>query len=593
MLELTQFGPMAPALLTLAVVAVMFALFVSEAYSTETVAIAGAAVLLAAGVLTIDDLTSAVANPAPIAIAAMFVISGALVRTGALERVGGALSRSVKTSPVATLAGLGAFTLFASAFMNNTPVVLILIPIATQMAASFGTAPSRLLIPLSYTAILGGVCTLIGTSTNLLVDGVAQAEGLAPFSLFEITPLALVLAAIGIAFIAVAAPRFLPERQALMSFLSDKSDPKFMTQVAVVEGSPIIGEKAVEVALFRRQGMRVVDVLRGDASLRRALSEVVLEEGDIVVIRTGVDELLTLRESRALAMVDQISSTETVTVEALIGPDCRLLNRSLGQLRLRRRYGVYPLAVHRRAQRVGQRLDDVVIRVGDTLLIEGAPDDIRRLADDVNLVDLVEPTGRSYRRDKAPIVLATLVAVVGLSALGIVPIAAAAVIGVAVVLLTRCIDPDEAFGVVDGRLLVLIFAMLAVGRALQTSGAAQLIVDALAPLLLGLAPWLALWCVYLIASAMTELLSNAAVAVVLTPIAISLAETLGVDPRAFVVAVMLAASLSFATPIGYQTNTMIYAPGGYKFTDFMRLGVPMNLGIGLIAALLIPIFWPL
>ncbi|MEL6793478.1 MAG: SLC13 family permease, partial [Pseudomonadota bacterium] len=465
--------------------------------------------------------------------------------------------------------------------------------IATQMAASFGTAPSRLLIPLSYTAILGGVCTLIGTSTNLLVDGVAQAEGLAAFSLFEITPLALILAVIGIAFIAVAAPRFLPERQALMSFLSERSDPKFLTQVAVVEGSPIIGEKAVEVTLFRRQGMRVVDVLRGDASLRRALSEVVLEEGDIVVIRTGVDELLTLRESRALAMVDQISSTETVTVEALIGPDCRLLNRSLGQLRLRRRYGVYPLAVHRRAQRVGQRLDDVVIRVGDTLLIEGDPEDIRRLADDVNLVDLVEPTGRSYRRDKAPIVLATLAAVVGLSALGIVPIAAAAVIGVAVVLLSRCIDPDEAFGVVDGRLLVLIFAMLAVGRALQTSGAAQLIVDALAPLLIGLAPWLALWCVYLIASCMTELLSNAAVAVVLTPIAISLAETLGVDARAFVVAVMLAASLSFATPIGYQTNTMIYAPGGYKFTDFMRLGVPMNLGLGLIASLLIPLFWPL
>ncbi|MGB0507629.1 MAG: SLC13 family permease [Pikeienuella sp.] len=579
------------ALFTLAVVVAMFALFISERYSTETVAVSGAATLLAAGVISTPDLLKAVANPAPIAIAAMFILSGALVRTGALNAATEALTASIKTKPAMTIAGLGLFVLVASAFMNNTPVVLILIPVTTGLAAQLGTTPSKFLIPLSYVAIMGGVCTMIGTSTNLLVDGVARAEGMEAFSLFEITPIGLILAACGLTFMTLAAPRLLPERDALNTMLTQRKSLKFLTQVAVVEGSPLIGQPILEADLFQRRGMRVVDVIRGDASLRRDMKAVELAEGDIVVVKTGVEELLTLKESRALAMVDQLSSEETTTVEALIGPDCRLVGRSLGQLRLRRRYGVYPLAVHRRSQRVDMRLDDVVIRYGDTLMLEGTAEDIKRLSDDVNLVNLAEPSGRSYRRDRAPVVLATLAGVVGLSAFGIVPIAAAAIIGVAVVLLTHCIDPDEAFAQIDGRLLVLIFAMLGVGQALQISGAAALVVSGLTPLLSMVSPWIAIWCVYLIASLMTELVSNAAVAVVVTPIAIALAGALGVDARPFVVAVMLAASLSFATPIGYQTNTMVYAPGGYKFTDFLRLGLPLNLGLGLIASLLIPVFW--
>jgi len=313
-----------------------------------------------------------------------------------------------------------------------------------------------------------------------------------------------------------------------------------------------------------------------------------------VVIRTAVGELLSLRENKGLSMtgqIDPVGQKTTVTVEALITPGCRMVGRFLGDLRLRRRYGVYPLAVHRRAERVGAVLDEVRIQVGDTLLIEGDPEDIHRLAEEQGLAELTQPSERPYRRERAPFVLGILVVVVVCAALGVMPIAGLAVIGVALALAGRCIDAEEAFQLVEIRLLALIFAMLAVGQALERTGAVQIVVDGLAPLLMGLPAPLVLWIVFMIGSCLTELVSNNAVAVVMTPVAISLAHTLGVDPRPFVVAVMLAASASFATPIGYQTNTLVYAPGGYRFTDYMRLGIPLNLLVGVLAALLIPLFW--
>ena len=588
MFELSQFSQ---AMLSLTVVVVMFILFLRETLPTEVVALAGAASLLAMGLLPYEDARIVLSNSAPWTIAAMFIVMGALVRTGALEVLTQLAERYARTNPKLAVIGVILSVMGASAIMNNTPVVVVMIPVVVQLSKTLGTKASKLLIPLSYAAIMGGSLTLIGTSTNLLVDGVARSQGMEPFGIFEILPIGLVVCTWGLIYMATIGRRLLPERDSMAGMLSDRSKMKFFSEAVIPPESNLVGREVLDVKLFKREGVRLIDVVRGDASLRRNLKEVVLQTGDRVVLRTQMAELLSLQATPELKRVDQVSAVETNTVEVLITPGCKMIGRSLGALRLRRRYGVYPLAVHRRNQNIGRQLDDLVVRVGDTLLLEGASEDIHRLAVDMDMVDVSTPSQRAYRRGHAPIAIAALAAIVVLAALNVAPILMLVVIAVAVVLVTGCIDADEAFSFIDGRLLALIFSMLCVGAALQHTGAVQLIVDAISPALTNMPPAVVIFCVFLMTTVFTEIVSNNAVAVIMTPIAISLAASLGMDARALVVAVMIAASCAFATPIGYQTNTLIYGPGGYKFTDFMRVGIPLNLSMSLIASCVIPLIW--
>ena len=579
------------AVLALLILVGMLVMFLRETYPVEVVAIGATGLMLVLGLIPFKDVGSVLSNNAPWTIAAMFIIVGALVRTGALDFISAIAQRNVGARPALTLAVLALSVTGISAFVNNTPLVVVMLPIFLQLSKQLQVSPSKMLIPLSYFTILGGTITMVGTSTNLVVDGVATAKGLAPFGIFELTPLGLVVAATGLIYIGLFAKPLLPARESMSTLLTDKSRMKFFTEVALPEGSPLIGKRLDEADLFKRGGARVIDVLRGDASLRRDMAAVVLAQGDRVVLRTAASEVLGMQTDKKVHMVDKLSSVATNTVEVLITPGCRMVGRTLGEMRLRRRYGVYPLALHRRDHNLGTQLEALELEVGDTLLLEGAMEDIQRLSVDMEMVDVTRPNARAYRRGHAPIVVAVLLAVVGGAALNIAPIQILAFIGVAIVLVTGCIDADEAFTSVDGRLMGMLFGMLGVGAGLEHSGAVEMLVTWVSPYMMGLPSFVLVFAVYALTSFLTEIVSNNAVAVIVTPVVIGLAATLGVDPRPLVITVMIGASASFATPIGYQTNTLVYGPGGYKFADFIRFGVPLNVICAIVVTIAVPVLY--
>ena len=574
--------------ISLILLVTMIVFFITEIVPIEVTALSTAVLMVILGVLPSKEFLNILSNPAPWTIICMFVLSGALVRTGVLDKVGDFISSNTKKSPLLVIFLLIVITIISSAFINNTPVVLVLIPIVLKLANEMKISASKLLIPLSYLAIMGGMLTLIGTSTNLLIDGVAQSYDLEPFGMFEITPIAAVLAIIGVIYLFLFSSILLPERSSMSDILSCRDSMSFLTEVVIPRGSPLIDKISTETNIFNRDGMRVINILRNDNSLGSNFSdEISFKAGDRIVLRTQMDELISLKESNDLRMVDTLTSKQTITVETLVPPGCRIVGRSLGSLRLRRRFGVYALAIHRRNRNLSKQLENVVIKVGDTLLIEGAIEDIQKMATDVDLVILAESNVRAYRRKHAPLVLSAFVGLILFSSLGLAPLFVLAITAVVFVLCSRCIDIEEAYEFIDGKILVLIFSMLAIGRSLELNGLISGLTNVVDPYLNFLPLFVIIWFLYFLTSVLTETISNNAVAVVITPFAITLADSLGYDPRAFILVIMIAASASFATPIGYQTNTMVYAAGGYKFTDFIKVGLPLNLIFGLVTSVII------
>jgi di/tricarboxylate transporter len=582
----------------LALLALVFISFVREFYPPEVTALAASAALLATGIVGTDAFLEVFSSSAPITIAMMFIISAALERTGVLQAIGEILHHHSKGSYFRTMVLMMGAVAVASAGINNTPVVILLAPVLIALAPNVGVAPSKLLIPLSFAAIMGGTMTLVGTSTNILMSTVAQEAGQPRITMFEMTLPGIVFAAVGITYMLFAGRFLLPDRQSLAGLLGQGGKRRFMARLLIPTGSKYIGQ-TLDALPFTTSHTRILDVIRGETSMRRELETLVLEAGDRIVLRTDTSEILGLKENGQVEFRDiadrglePVTAEATLIMEASVGQNSYLRGRPLGDLQLRRRYGVYVMAVHRNDRNISDRIDDVRLRFADTLLLEGPAQGIQRLVEDGGIVNLSTPQDRPVRREKAPIAIATILGVMILAALGVMEIAGLAVIGAVIVMMTRCVNPEEAFDAIDWRILFLIFGMLGLSIGMEETGTAQLIVEQAVGLVEGFGPVAILAAVYVLTSVLTEIVSNNAVAVLIGPIVIALAVELGLDPRPFIMAVMFAASASFATPIGYQTNTFVYGAGGYKFRDFLVVGVPLNLIFAVVATLILPFFFP-
>lgn len=554
---------------------------------------------------TVEELFSVFSNPAPLTVAAMFIISAALEKCGAIEIMSRFLSRLTKIGYSSFILFLVAIVATLSAFVNNTPVVVVLMPVVLSLSRPLGVAASKLLIPLSYASIFGGCCTLIGTSTNILASGILSEHDQPPIGMFELGKVGLPLLFIGALYLAFFARKLLPNRETLTSILSEDERKEYITEAYVKVDSPIIGKSTTEVSIFRAHGIRILEIIRNGVALSEDPSSVTLNSGDRLILACRAKAIAQAHSAEGINFVseeglglEQIAAHESSIVEGVISPTSGILGFNIREINFRQRYRMIILAIHRRGRNVREKLGSLRLESGDTLLMMGTNQAIEyiRRTNDIILLDR-PPIPALNLRKKMPIVLSVIVGVVLLSAFKVMPIIAATMVAVAILFVTGCLKTKEGYGSVEWSILVLIYGMLAMGVAMEKTGASIFIAENLSTLVNFFTPeeWqpiVMLACIYFCTWVLTEVLSNNATVVLMVPIALSLAQTLQVDPRPFAIAACIASSASFSTPIGYQTNTYVYGVGGYRFSDFSKVGIPLNLIYWGMSVLLIPKIWP-
>ncbi|MDP2177245.1 SLC13 family permease [Methylicorpusculum sp.] len=565
-------------------------------FTPDLVLMVALTVLSVAGVLDPKQALSGFSNEGLITVAAMFVIAAGISSTGGVEMVVNQLLGNPKTTQGALLR-LVLPLIPLSAFLNNTPVVATMIPAVTRWSKRIGIAPSKLMIPLSYTAILGGTLTLIGTSTNLVLNGQYQAlTGKKGFELFDITLIGLPVAVVGVLFIVLCMPFMLPNRQSAAEQFADRK--KFTFEVAVANNGPLEGVTVAKAGLRNLQRIYLVEIERHGSIVTAVSSEEKLQGGDRLVFVGETSAIFDILRINGLVPSDSQTpvidkdTPERCLVEAVVSQRCDSIGKAIRDSHFRDRYGAVVLAVARDGEAIQGNLGSIELQPGDVLLLEARPAFVtrQRVQRDFLLINDLEETRPNHQRAKLAWVL--LLGVIGAATFGLTSMLNAALVGAALIVLTGCCSIAEARRSLDLTVLVSIAASFALGNALQVSGAADFIAHHILSIADG-NPWILLGLTYVTVSILTEVITNNAAALLMLPIVLAITGSQGLNPEPFVFATMMAASASFATPLGYQTNLMVYGPGGYHFKDFVRVGVPMNIITAITTVGLIPFIWPL
>lgn len=578
-------------------------LFATEKLSVDLIALLIMSSLLILGVISPEEGISGFSNKATVTVAAMFVISAGLFKTGAVSYLGKITSDLFKRNYWLGLIMVMIAVGFFSAFINNTPIVAVFIPVLLGVAKEIRANVSKLLMPMSFASMFGGVCTLIGTSTNILVSSIAEERGQPAFSMFEIAPLGLVMFAVGTVYMLFIGIRIIPERRSEGDLIESYNLQEYIAEVVLLENAPSVGHAIKDAPIAKDIEIIIIGVQRGDEVISAPPPDFVLQAGDVLRVSCNWEEFHQIQARAGVLFKPQykwrdqdVETAEVKLVEAVVAPRSAFVGRSfagksLEDLQFHERFGAAVLAIRHRGKLLRNKIADTKLEAGDSLLMEVKADRYNQLRQDPSLIVISEVEQPAYRKNKLILALLIVAGVILATTLGAAPIVVSAIIGSVLLVLTGCLTMEDAYQAIEWRIIFLLAGVLSLEAAMENSGAAPLISSTIISTVgvWGLVALLSAF--YLMTFVFTEIMSNSATAALLTPVAIATANTLQVSPRPFLVAVMFAASASFMTPVGYQTNTLIYGPGQYKFADFLRVGTPLNLIFWIIATILIPYFW--